>query len=93
MVMNELALLAQAAGQQGGGGGALLVGGMVLVIFVLGLLSVVLWIWALIDAIRNPTLSDNERIIWVVVILLTQLLGAIIYLIIGRKGSATKRMT
>ncbi|MCC9608833.1 PLD nuclease N-terminal domain-containing protein [Blastopirellula sp. JC732] len=51
-----------------------------------GLLLSIFWVWALIDAIRNPRLSSNQRLIWVIVILLTQILGAIIYLLIGREG-------
>ena len=51
---------------------------------VLAIAGVVLWVWALVDAIRNPALDDTMRIVWVLVILFTNLLGAIIYLLIGR---------
>lgn len=64
------------------GGRALLAGGaMMLVAFLLG---IGLLIWALIDAIKNPGLTDNERIIWVIVILLVGCLGPILYLMTGR---------
>jgi hypothetical protein len=43
------------------------------------------WIWALIDAIQNPRLDSNERLIWILVIILTQFIGALIYVIVGRK--------
>ncbi|MFP4144731.1 MAG: PLD nuclease N-terminal domain-containing protein [Phycisphaeraceae bacterium] len=46
----------------------------------------VLWIWALIDAIQNPKLDDTMRIVWVLVIVFTQIIGAAIYLLIGRDG-------
>lgn len=93
-MLNLLALLAQApvepAPVDSDAGGLLLGGGCVLIWIVLCLLSLVLWIWALVDAIKNPGLSNNERLIWILVILLTNLLGAIIYLLIGRKrGAAT----
>lgn len=52
---------------------------------VIGLLSMVIWVVALVDAIKNPRLTDNERIIWVIVILFTQCLGAVLYYIVGRK--------
>lgn len=76
--MNLLTLLAQAqAPVDGGGGAGLLVGGgMILVFLALGLIALIFWLWALIDAIRNPSLSDTERIVWVIVILLTSWLGA-----------------
>lgn len=69
-----------------GGAGALLVGGgLMLVIGIISLAFLAFWVWALIDAIKNPRLSDNERLIWIIVILLTNWLGALIYLIVGRK--------
>jgi hypothetical protein len=90
-MLNLLVLLAQqpAPPVDDGGAGALLFGGgCVLVWVILAIGSLILWIWALIDAIQNPGLSGNERIVWVLVILLTQVLGAIIYLLIGRKRRA-----
>jgi Phospholipase_D-nuclease N-terminal len=86
-----LFILAQAPPAQDDGGGALLFGGgCVLAWVLLAVASLILWIWALIDAIQNPGLSSNERLLWVLVIILTQVLGAILYLLIGRKrGAAT----
>ena len=63
-------------------------GGLMLVWIVLAIAVMVFWVWALIDAIRNPSLSNNERLIWVLVILLTNWVGALIYLIAGRKRAA-----
>ncbi len=52
---------------------------------VFGLACFAFWIWMLIDCIRNRTLSDNERIVWVLAIVFTHALGALIYLLAGRK--------
>lgn len=51
------------------------------------LVGVVLWGWSLVHAIRNPRLTDNLRIIWVLVILLTGFVGSLIYVLFGREGS------
>ena len=48
------------------------------------ILVFVFWIMMLIDAIKNPGLSSNERIIWVIVIVFLNWLGALIYLLAGR---------
>lgn len=78
-------LLAQNDG--GGEAGALLFGGgCMLISVILGLLALAFWLWALIDAIRNPALDSNMRIVWILVILLTNWIGALIYLLIGRTG-------
>jgi hypothetical protein len=69
------------------GGAVLAGGGMLCFIGFMTLLSLVtfaIWVWALVDAIKNPRLSDNERILWVVVILMTHCLGALIYVFVGR---------
>lgn len=64
-----------------GGGLFMLLAGLVAVA------AFAIWIWALVDAIRNPALDDTMRIVWVLVIVFTQIVGALIYLIIGRSSS------
>lgn len=58
------------------------------------LVGVVVWIWALVDAIRVPDDSQfksGTKLIWVLVIVLASVIGAIIYVLAGRPdGGATK---
>ena len=49
-------------------------------LFVAGFLT--LWIWTLIDCIRNEPAEGNDRIVWVVVIAVANWVGALIYLIV-----------
>ena len=54
-------------------------------IFAIAALGV--WIWALVDAISVPNDSDyktGNKLIWVVVIVFAQFIGAIVYLAVGR---------
>jgi len=76
--MNSL-LLAQNAGD-------FFVGFGILWVFmaILGIAAFVVWVWALIDAIQNPALDSTMRIVWVLVIVFTQIIGAILYLAVGR---------
>ena len=53
----------------------------------IGLASVAFWIWALVDCINNKT--DNDRILWVLVIIFVHTLGAILYVIFGRNSRPT----
>ena len=67
---------------------ALLLGGFeMLLAFVLipSVLLCAFWIWMLIDCIRSRALSDGEKIAWTLVIVFTHALGALIYLLAGRK--------
>jgi hypothetical protein len=52
------------------------------------LLLLAFWVWMLIDCIRNRHLSDNERVVWTLVIVFTHALGALIYLLAGRNKAA-----
>ncbi|MDT8300057.1 MAG: PLDc N-terminal domain-containing protein [Sedimentisphaerales bacterium] len=49
----------------------------------------VLWIWTLIDCIKNEPTEGNERIVWVVIIAVTHWIGAVIYLIVRRPQRKT----
>ncbi len=59
-----------------------LVGGLI------GIIASIFWLWMLIDAILNPRLRGAEKIVWVLVVLLLHVLGAIIYFFIGRGSGA-----
>jgi hypothetical protein len=67
---------------------AMLLGGLgvlfALFFLPLGLLSLVFWIWMLVDAAKNPGLDQSERVVWIIVVALLHVLGAIIYFIFGR---------
>ncbi|MCA0133598.1 PLDc N-terminal domain-containing protein [Winogradskyella alexanderae] len=55
-----------------------------LIIIVLSVLFFLLPILALISILRNK-FEDNDKLIWVIVVLLLPYFGSIIYFIIGRK--------
>lgn len=61
-------------------------GGFMILWFIVGLAGLAFWIWALVDAIKNPALDSTMRIVWVLVILFTSILGAVIYLAVGRSS-------
>ncbi len=51
---------------------------------VFALAAFAFWLWMLIHAIQNRGLTDSERIVWVLVIIFLNLLGALLYLIVGK---------
>jgi hypothetical protein len=56
---------------------------------VISLACFAFWLWMLIHAITNKGLSDGEKILWVLVIILIPFIGSVIYFFIGReKGAA-----
>jgi hypothetical protein len=56
----------------------------ILFIAIIGLSSTILWIWALIDVARNQKLDTNNRILWVLIIVILPFIGSLVYLIVGR---------
>ena len=66
------------------GGGELVLILLMLLLFSLGVLSFIFWIWMLIDCIKNESIVGNGKVVWVLVIALTHWVGALIYFFAGR---------
>jgi hypothetical protein len=61
----------------------------VLLFFLVGL---GLWIYALVDAIRVPddySYRSGTKLVWVLVIVLAGIVGAIVYLLVGKPAAGT----
>jgi hypothetical protein len=52
------------------------------------------WVWALIDVLRTPdgAFQTGTQLIWVLVVVLANIVGAIIYLVIGRPSPEARRL-
>lgn len=57
---------------------------LIAIIMLLAVASVVFWLWMLIDCIKNEPSSGNDKIIWVIVIVVLQFFGALLYYFIRR---------
>jgi hypothetical protein len=51
----------------------------------LALAGTIFWIWMIVDCAQNRYLDSNTRIVWILVIVFTHLIGALIYLFAGRR--------
>lgn len=59
-----------------------------LFMMLLAIALLVFWIIALVDVTRREFKEANEKLMWVLVILLAQVIGALVYWFVGReKGS------
>ena len=63
-------------------------GAAAIVIMLLIALSVIVWIWALVDAATNPALEGTQKIIWLLVIFFTEIIGAIAYFVLRPSRTA-----
>jgi len=55
----------------------------------IGLACFAIWIWMLIDCLTNNGIPGSEKVAWVLVILFTHFLGALIYFFVGRPKRGT----
>jgi len=57
---------------------------MFLIFGVFGVLATVLWIWMLVDCASKEPSEGNEKIVWILIIIFTHWVGALIYLLVRR---------
>lgn len=57
---------------------------------ILGVASTVLWIWVLVEVLTKETNEENTKLIWVLVVVLTGWIGALIYLFVRRPERVKK---
>jgi hypothetical protein len=51
---------------------------------IVGLAAFAVWLWMLIDAIKYTPSENNLKLIWILVIILTGIIGALIYMFVQR---------
>ena len=59
-------------------------GAMELLLILFLAVAGIFWVFVLVDCLRNEPSEGNEKIIWVLVILLTNFIGAVLYLALRR---------
>ena len=62
---------------------------MMLFVFPLILFALVFWLWMLIDCIKS-SLKDSDKLIWVLIILFFNFIGALLYLILAKLNTSYK---
>lgn len=55
------------------------------------LLEVGLLVFALVDVVRRPHVRGNNKLVWILIIVLFSMIGPIVYLAVGRKESVIDR--
>ena len=57
---------------------------------IVGVITTIFWLWMLIDCITNAAITGTEKIVWLLVIIFTHILGAILYFVLARGGRASR---
>jgi type VI protein secretion system component VasK len=61
---------------------------LITVLVVLSVVALVFTVWAIVDVLRVPEPRSAGKLVWVILILATNLLGALLYLWLGRPRAA-----
>jgi uncharacterized membrane protein len=57
---------------------------MFFLFFGVGIIGTVFWVWMLIECATKESSSGNDKLIWILIILFTHLIGALIYFLVRR---------
>ncbi|MCX7046861.1 MAG: PLDc N-terminal domain-containing protein [Candidatus Sumerlaeota bacterium] len=52
--------------------------------FIIGILGTIFWVWMLVDCATKEPSEGNDKIIWILIIVFTHLIGAAIYYFVRR---------
>ena len=55
-----------------------------LVFFVIGLAGTAFWIWMVIDCAMKEPSDGNDKLVWILIIIFTHWIGALIYFLVRR---------
>ena len=57
---------------------------LLLFMFPLAIAALVFWIWMLVDCATKEPSQGNDKIVWILVIVFTHWIGALIYFLVRR---------
>jgi prolipoprotein diacylglyceryltransferase len=67
------------------GAGIIAIFAMVLFFIILPILATVFWVWMIIDCAQRKFKNKNDKTVWILIIIFTNVLGAAIYYFIVKK--------
>ncbi|WP_083638973.1 PLDc N-terminal domain-containing protein [Algoriphagus marinus] len=65
-------------------------GSFLIILSIISFIYLILMIYCLVDIIRSEFKDPNMKLIWIIIILFAQLIGTLVYLVIGK---STKKLT
>lgn len=59
-------------------------------LLILGVVALGLWIYAIADIVKGAFSGSGSKILWLVVVIIFPIIGALVYLFIGKKSTHRK---
>jgi hypothetical protein len=57
---------------------------MPILLVLLGIAGTIFWIWMIVDCATNEPSEGNDKIVWILVIVFTHWIGALVYYLVRR---------
>ncbi len=51
---------------------------------IMALIAVVVWVWMLVEVAQDNTMEENDKLMWVLIVALTGIVGALVYYFVQR---------
>jgi hypothetical protein len=64
---------------------------IIALVIIFGVFGTIFWIWAILDCAQHESPTDNDKIVWILIILLLNWLGAALYTIVRRPQRSSER--
>lgn len=61
-------------------------GGMILFFLLIGFFLFLVWVGAIVDILRSEFQDNNEKILWILLVILLPFIGTIIYIALGSRN-------
>jgi formate hydrogenlyase subunit 3/multisubunit Na+/H+ antiporter MnhD subunit len=56
----------------------------------IGILATIFWVWMIIDVAKNEPENGNDKVIWILVVILAGVIGAAVYYFVRRPERMSK---
>lgn len=89
----QKSLMTTTANHQGWQNLALFAGFTVTLVVILSITTFVLWLVSFVDVLSGEFKNPNDKLVWLLAIILVPLLGSLVYLFIGRKSKIAVKTT
>jgi len=57
---------------------------LLIFVFGFGIIGTLFWLWMLIDCATKEPSEGNDKLIWIIIIVFTHVLGALLYFVVRR---------
>ncbi|MDK2826781.1 MAG: hypothetical protein PWQ63_1476 [Methanolobus sp.] len=57
---------------------------LLIFVFGFGIIGTLFWLWMLIDCATKEPSEGNDKLIWIIIIVFTHVLGALVYFVVRR---------